>query len=244
MAEVMRIAHRGASGEGLAPENTLAAIQMALEQGVDLVEVDVRVTADGHAVLVHDPTVDRTTTGGGSVGSLTLDQIRKLDAGTWFGEKFRGEKVPTLQEALDLVKRRAILQVETKAEGAVECAVRVIRSMRAQSRVMFVSFQESSLLTANDLGRRIPSALLMTGGDALRRPASVAQRVRTVGANALSVHYKAARPDLIRTFLARALGFWVWTVDDEADMRKMIRMGVGGITTNYPDRLNKVLEDR
>ena len=240
---VMRIAHRGASGKGLAPENTLAALEKALEIGVDLVEVDIHLSADGHPVVIHDRTVDRTTDGSGPVDGLTLEEIKKLDAGSWRNPTYRGERVPTMAEALDLVKGRAGLLVEVKAEEAAERAVTVIRSMRAQSHVVIQSFHGAAVRAVDRLDRRIPTAFLMTGGEsALRRKSGAVKRVLKLGANALSLRHTAARPDLVAHFLSRGMGFWVWTVDDEADMRAMVEMGVGGIITNYPDRLNAVLQ--
>lgn len=238
---VMRIAHRGASGQ--APENTLAAIGRALEIGVDLVEVDVHLTADGWPVLMHDRTVDRTTDGSGPVDTLRLAEVRSLDAGSWFGPAFAGERVPTLEEALDLVGKRALLLVEVKTEEAAERTVTVVRSLRAQSRVILQSFLGPAVRAVNRLDRRIPTVFLMTGSEAaLRRKTGVVRRVLKLGANALALRYTAARPELVEMFLSRAMGFWVWTVDEEADMREMVALGVGGIITNYPERLNKVLE--
>ena len=237
---VMRIAHRG--GAGLGPENTLAAVEQALEVGVDLVEIDIHLTADGHAVAIHDRTVDRTTDGSGAVDMLTLGEVRRLDAGGWFDSAFRRERIPTLEEVLDLMDKRALLLVEAKTEEAAERAVAVVRSLRAQSYVVIQSFLGTAVRVVNRLDRRIPTAFLMTGSEAaLRRKTGVVKRVLKLGANALSLRYTAARPDLVEIFLSRAMGFWVWTVDREEDMRKMVEMGVGGIITNYPDRLNRVL---
>ena len=241
---VMRIAHRGASGKGLAPENTLAAVEKALEIGVDLVEIDIHLTADGYPVVIHDRMVDRTTDGVGAVDMLSLAQVRKLDAGSWVGPAFRGERIPRFEEVLDLTRKRALLLVEAKTEEAVERAVTVVRSLRAQSHLVIQSFNGAAVRTVNRLDRRIPTAFLMSGGEAaLRRKTGVVKRVLRLGANALALKYTAARPDLVAMFLSRAMGFWVWTVDEEEDMREMIEMGVGGIISNYPDRLNRVLDD-
>lgn len=238
---VMRIAHRGASA--LAPENTLTAIEKALEIGVDLVEVDIHLTADGVPVTIHDRTVDRTTNGSGPVDTMTLAQVKKLNAGSWFDPSFRNERIPTLEEALDLVHKQAPLLIEAKTEEAAERAVTVIRSMRAQSRAIIQSFYGPAIRTVNRLDRRIPTAFVMTGSEAaLRRKTGVVKRVLKIGANALALNYRAARPDLVQMFLSRAMGFWVWTVDLEQDMSDMIEMGVGGIITNHPDRLNRVVE--
>ena len=228
----------------MAPENTLAAVQRALEIGVDLVEVDVHLTADGHPVVIHDRTVDRTTDGIGAVETMTLDRIRRLDAGSWFDPAFRGERIPTLEEALDLVYGRALLLVEVKTEEAAEHTVAAVRSLRAQSRVVIQSFLGPAVRAVNRLDRRIPTAFLMSGSEAnLRRKTGVVKRVLKLGANALALKHTAAQPELVDMFLSRAMGFWVWTVDREEDMREMVNMGVGGIITNYPDRLNRVLEE-
>jgi glycerophosphoryl diester phosphodiesterase len=241
---VMRIAHRGASGAGMAPENTLAAIEKALEIGVDLVEIDIHLTADGHPVVIHDRTVDRTTDGSGAIDTLTLAEVRELDAGGWYDKAFKGQRIPTLEEALEAVGRRALLLIETKTEEAAERAVTVIRSRRLQTHTVMQSFQGQAVRAVNRLDRRIPTAFLMSGSEAvLRRKTGVVKRVQKLGANALSLNYRAARSELVLQFLNRAMGFWVWTVDEEEEMREMIEMGVGGIITNYPERLNRVMQE-
>jgi len=175
---------------------------------------------------------------------MTLDQVRELSAGSWFDTQFASERIPTLEEVLDLIGWRAVLLIETKTEEAAEKAVSIIRAQRAQSRVVMQSFLGPAVRTVNRLDSRIPTAFLMTGGEAvLRRKTGVVKRVLKLGANALALKYTAATPDLVNMFLSRAMGIWVWTVDEEEDMREMIEMGVGGIITNYPDRLNKVISE-
>ena len=241
---VMRIAHRGASGVGLAPENTLSAMALALEIGVDLVEIDIHLTADGHPVVIHDRSVDRTSNGNGFVDTMTLSQVREFDFGAWFDAKYAREKIPTLTEVLDLCRNKALVLIEAKTIEAAEVAAVQIRSFRAQSHVVMQSFHGAAIRAVKNLDRRIPTAFLMSGGEAvLRRKTGVVKRVLKLEANALALKYKAARPDLVTMFLSRAMGFWVWTVDDEEDMRTMVDMGVGGIITNYPDRLNRVLAE-
>lgn len=110
---VLVVAHRGALQ--YAPENTLAAFRKAIELGADLIEFDVRETKDGHLVVMHDDTVDRTTDGQGRVSQLTLAEIRRLDAGSWFGPQFKGERVPTLDEALETIKSGALPDIDFKA---------------------------------------------------------------------------------------------------------------------------------
>ena len=241
---LQRIAHRGASGEGLAPENTLAAFEKAIEIGCDIIEIDIHLTADNRVVVIHDRAVDRTTDGSGPVDTMTFDEIKELSAGRWFGKQFAKERIPTLEETLDLVGWRTLLLIEAKTEEAAEKAVSIIRTRRAQSRVVMQSFLGPAVRAVNRLDSRIPTAFLMTGGEAvLRRRTGVVKRVLKLGANALALKYTAATPDLVNMFLSRAMGMWVWTVDEEEEMREMIEMGVGGIITNYPDRLNSVLAE-
>ncbi len=117
--KVLLIAHRGASGA--APENTLTAIRRAFEVGSDAVEVDIRYTRDRQIVLMHDPTVDRTTNGSGPVGEFTLDEIRQLDAGAWKDPVYRGERVPTLRETLEVARaagRTLYLDVKDSEMGS------------------------------------------------------------------------------------------------------------------------------
>ena len=113
-ADVMVIAHRGASS--YAPENTLAAFDLALHMGCRHLELDVDFTRDGHIVVIHDETVDRTTNGTGPVGSHTLAELRALDAGSWFGPQFAGERIPMFAEVLERYHGRAHLHTEIKAQ--------------------------------------------------------------------------------------------------------------------------------
>ncbi|MDH7569578.1 MAG: glycerophosphodiester phosphodiesterase family protein, partial [Armatimonadota bacterium] len=118
------VAHRGASGA--APENTLAAFRRALELGVPMLELDVHRSADGTIVVLHDATVDRTTDGSGAVAQMTLNEIRRLDAGVKKGPQFAGERIPTLAEVCALARGRAFLFVEVKAEGIADDVLRVL----------------------------------------------------------------------------------------------------------------------
>ncbi len=129
---VIVVAHRGSVH--LAPENTLAAIEKAIEQGADLIEIDIRQTRDGHLVLMHDATVDRTTDGSGRVADMTLAQIKRLDAGSWFHPRFAGERVPTLAEALQAMEGRALPDLDIKDVDPPKL-VAVLRRFRLLGKV-------------------------------------------------------------------------------------------------------------
>ncbi len=131
-------AHRGASGS--TPENTIAAFREAVRLGAHQIELDVRATADGQLVIVHDASVDRTTNGRGRVSRLTLDQLRRLDAGSWKGRRFRGERIPTLVEALRVLPRNVWLNLHVKGEPwvAEEVALVVIEEDRLHQAILAV----------------------------------------------------------------------------------------------------------
>ncbi|MFA6109628.1 MAG: glycerophosphodiester phosphodiesterase family protein [Candidatus Latescibacterota bacterium] len=246
MIPPVRIAHRGASGEGLAPENTLAAFERAIETGVDAVELDVRATRDGHLVVLHDAELDRTTDATGPVRELTLDQVRQADAGSWRGEEYRGQRVPTLAEVLELCRRRVLVLIEIKADGIAERTLQVIDDLGAREQVVVQSFTPEIVRRVKVLQPGIPAALLVgrlpTAPSRLRARRLVTQ-VLEVGANALAIWHATLTPALIEEVRKRAVSLWTWTVDEEIVMRDMVLLGVQGIITNHPDRLNQVLDD-
>ena len=144
-------AHRGASADY--PELTLAAFEGAIEAGADRIEMDLALTADDEVVLVHDTTVDRTTDGSGRVGSHTLEELKQLDAGSWYSARFAGEEIPTLPEVIELVDGRATLNLEVKTSGrsgmevsrTIERAVQIVNERGALDWVFFSSFDRFAL---------------------------------------------------------------------------------------------------
>jgi glycerophosphoryl diester phosphodiesterase len=145
-AKPMVVAHRGFSGK--APENTIPAFRMALEAGVSMIELDVQITKDGAVAVIHDATVDRTTDGTGRVADLTLAELRHLDAGSWFSADFKGERIPSLEEALELIAPRALVNIELKSPRiirnadtkSVHATLEIVRKMELLDRVLFSSF--------------------------------------------------------------------------------------------------------
>lgn len=239
MIPPLRIAHRGASGRGLAPENTLAAFEKAIEIGVDLLEIDVRITGDGHLIVLHDPSLDRTTDRQGLVRDLTLEQVRQADAGN-------GERVPLLMEVLDLARHRAQVLLEIKSDFIAERVLQVVFEGRAEEQVVLQSFNPQTVQRTKLLAPQLPAALLV--GQLPTTPSRVRARrlvtqVLEVGANALSIWHATLTPPLVEEMRRRGIAVWGWTVDEEIAMRDLAMMGVQGIITNYPDVLNQVLDD-
>ncbi|MEE3335499.1 MAG: glycerophosphodiester phosphodiesterase family protein [Candidatus Latescibacterota bacterium] len=244
MIHPLRIAHRGASAQ--APENTLAALEMAIQEGVDLLEIDVRASADGEVVVIHDPTLDRTTDRTGLVAELTYDEILKADAGSWFSRKFAKEAIPNLAEVLELARHRAVVLIEIKADHMAEKVLQQIQSVDAQDGVVIQSFEAETVRRVKLIDPTTPTALLMGGvpkAPSRLRARRLAREVLGVGANTLSIWHAALTPVFHEEIRKRGLSVWVWTVDEDIVMRDMTQLGVQGIITNHPQRLNQVLAD-
>jgi glycerophosphoryl diester phosphodiesterase len=242
-------AHRGAAG--LAPENTLAAFKLALDLGVDGTELDLQVTKDGVVVVIHDDTVDRTTDGRGRIGDLTLADIKRLDAGAKFAPAFRGERIPTLRELIDLVKAsgndRFRLNLEIKFgdghEGEPadleERVAAVLRETGFMDRVITQSFYHRSAAKMKRLAPGIPAGLLV---GQRRQPSNPVAAVREHGVDYYAPHFSLVTPDLLRTLHRADIPVVTWTVNDPEDMRRLIAMGLGGLPgdgmiSDFPDRL-------
>ena len=245
MTAPVRIAHRGASGQGLAPENTLAAFALALQIGVDALEIDVHATRDGQIVVLHDADLQRTTDRRGLVHELTLDQVRQADAGGWFGAQFRGERVPTLREVLDLARNRALVLIEVKADFIAERTLQIIADAKAGEQVVLQSFNPETVRRIRCLEPGFSVAQLigkLAGTSARRQARKLAQKLLQDGANALAIWHGALSPAFLDEMRKRAISVWTWTVDEEEVMRDLALLGVQGIITNYPNRLNRVLD--
>jgi len=234
-AGALIVAHRGASR--CAPENTLAAFRLALEQGTRAVECDVRVTKDGELVVIHDATVDRTTDGSGLVSALPLDAIRGLDAGRWFGADFAGERVPVLEEVLTLVRGRALIQVEIKNEpisgGGIEArVVSALADTGMEGGALVMSFDHESIRIVRSLRSGLATGILYAA-----RPADFVSSARKAGATALCLEWKSLDREVVAGARGAGLGVCVWTVDDEAAFRRCQELGVDAVASNDPSLL-------
>jgi glycerophosphoryl diester phosphodiesterase len=231
-----------AACKGHAPENTLAGIEAALRLGAEAIEIDVHCTADGVPVLLHDETVDRTTDGTGNVHEMTLDAVRALDAGArQFAPRFQGAPVPLLAEVLELTNGKALLQIEIKQPGIEEQVARVVRDANAIASCEVHSFYPKCVRVMRDVEPKIAAALL-TDGRRIVEWQDFYSFALSLDAQGVSVHYALVDADRVRAGQRRSLTFMVWTVDDEADMRRMIDAGVDSICSNFPDLVRKAVE--
>jgi glycerophosphoryl diester phosphodiesterase len=242
---VWTIAHRGASGH--APENTLVAFRRAIELGARFIETDLQITRDARVVAMHDFTLDRTTNGKGQVHLLPLEEIRSLDAGAWFGDHghgtFSGERVPTLDEILDLAKEHdVIFYLEIKsgpAWGVEHIVAAALRDQSASARVVILSFDPSALDTVHRLDSTMMTGLL------LEHPSSdLVERTVRAGARQLVGRGDLLTPAVVEKAHHAGLQVVAWTINEPQQMRHLIATGVDGIITDYPDRLLDILREQ
>ena len=223
MRSVLRIGHRGAAG--YAAENTLAAIQKGIALGVDFIEIDVRCTADGVLVILHDETVNRTTNGKGRVDRLSLREIKNLNAGN-------DESIPTLEEVLNVVKGKAGLMVELKITGVARQAVEAVREAEFREPVIYASFlhDELAYVRTSDPG----ASLMVLFG---RLPQAPVARAIAYGSSHVGLRHNTATPALVGACHQAGLRVFVYTADALSDIQHARSLGVDGIISNFPDRI-------
>lgn len=246
------VAHRGASG--IAPENTLAAARAAVADGAGGVECDVRLTKDGIPVLFNDPTVQKIGGGDAKVSDLTLAELRKLDAGAWKNEKFKGEKVPTLEEFLLYLKATGCDPViELKIGGMEEKVLEVVKKTGMAERTSFISFSADVVKKMRELAPERTAAWLY--GEDLKdkgTPEENADRLaefliakcKELNTDTLDLASNILSKPLVKKLNDAGIRVWCFTVDDALRMKTLLDWGVEKITTNHPERMTQMLAVR
>ncbi len=238
------IAHRGFSGR--APENTLAAIREAIAIGADMAEIDVTLTADERVVVIHDETLDRTTNGVGKVADHGFDEIRSLDAGSWFAPQFAGEKVPTLDEILDTTNGRILLNVEIKSEavdrGISDKVATVIKERGMADQVIVSSFSPTALEQIHAVAPGIRTAVLYN--PELQRGEDPADIVHSLGASVFNIRGSRLKAKMLRSCREHGIPVGVYTVDKPKKMKRWVKKEIDAIFTNHPDRLIEILNEQ
>jgi glycerophosphoryl diester phosphodiesterase len=246
------VAHRGASAD--APENTLAALRLGYAQGAEYAECDVRLTRDGEVVLMHDEELRRTTGATGRVDEFTLAELRGLDAGAWRGDHWRGEKIPTLGEALALVaspgggmeRRRLLIEIksgpETVSAISAALAASAARGCDACDAEALVLMSFDAEVTAE--ARRVLPEIERHWLTEERAPVA-ALCAKALGAGCSALNLDRSLPidaGFVATAHAAGLGVFVWTVDNVSEARRLVVAGVDGLTTNRPGALRGELQ--
>ena len=233
----MVIAHRGASS--YAPENTLAAFDLALQMGVRHIELDVHLTRDGHIVVIHDDTVDRTTSGSGPVTNQTWAELRALDAGSWFGAAFVGQRLPTFAEVLERYKGRVHIHTEIKGHSASlsQQTVDVIRQHGMEAQVTMTSFQKVRLEEIRAYAPALPTGWLV--GEVND---TIIAQARELGLTQICPRANTLTPELVHRLHAEGFVVRAWGVTTEEVMQQAVQVGVDGMTVNFPDTLMAYLQ--
>ncbi|WP_028785041.1 glycerophosphodiester phosphodiesterase [Thalassobacillus devorans] len=237
--QVLNIAHRGASG--YAPENTMAAFEKAVDMKADMFELDVQMSKDGELVVIHDTTVDRTTDGTGSVKNLTLEELKSLDAGSWFGETFAGETIPTLGEVLDEYRGKTGILIELKSPSLYPgIEQKVADELKARKldkpeneKIIVQSFDHESVRKFHDILPEVPAGVLLgynpdgISDEQLERFQKYADYV-----NPSKSMIDASLVERIHDFDMKT---HPWTVRDRESANFLLEVGADGIITDYPD---------
>ncbi len=241
-ARVQVLAHRGASA--YAPENTLSAFRLAIEQHADWLELDVQQTRDGRLVVFHDLRMERTTNGFGPLRDLSLEQVQQLDAGSWFDTQFAGERVPTFEEVVALARESGIrIFPEVKDPrfypGIEERMAAVIAANGYEDNTIIQSFDMSSLEKLRQANPRLKMAALYTAAAPLRGDPPA-------GVTVIGPPWELVGndPNLVRDAHAAGRQVVVWSVDTASPIRSLLDARVDGIITSRPDVVRAILDGR
>lgn len=241
MTKSLNIAHRGFSG--LYPENTMKAFIEAVEIGCDGIETDLHMTKDGVIVLCHDEKIDRTTNGTGFISNYTYKELCNFDAGVKYGKQFKGERIPSIDEFLNYVKNKNLLiNFELKNniifyEGLEKKVIEKVYEFNMEQNVIISSFNHYSMIGIKQIDSKIKTGLLCQA--ILYK---VDEYVELVGADAIHPFYPTVMDkNIVADIKKKGLRINAYTVNEESHMKRLIELGIDGIITNYPDRLNKIL---
>lgn len=240
--KVLVLGHRGAMG--YAPENTMASFELGWELGSDMLELDVHLSRDNELIVMHDGDVSRTTDGEGRVRDMTLDEIKKLDAGVNHDARFKGQLVPALQEVLSWAKGRIPLVIEIKgdphpAPGLEEVLVANIEQYQMSDEVMIISFHHPVVKKVKEINAGLATGVLYTG-----RLADPVGAAKAANADSLRPHWAYWTRSEVEEVHAAGLIAHAWNADTEERMEYLVGLGVDSIGSNCPDLLRKYLDQR
>lgn len=231
------VAHRGWSGR--APENTMAAFQMAMtDPRIDWIELDVQMSRDGVPVVIHDFKLKRTTGVSGRVKDYTYQELARMDNGSWFAKKFSGERIPSLEQVLIESRGRMKLNIELKTAvdlypGLEQAVLDLVRSAGMAEQVVLTSFDHDAIKRAHELDPGIPTGLIISGF-----PMMVKEQLRFTGAGFLSMDYHYLSAAFVREMIESGFDVMAWTVNEEEAIRQMLALHPQlMMCTNFPERV-------
>jgi glycerophosphoryl diester phosphodiesterase len=226
--QTLVMAHRGDSVD--APENTLPAFQAAIDHGADAAEMDVQMTKDGTIVVLHDSSIDRTSTGSGNIWDVTYDEIKDLDNGSFFSPEFADTRIPTLDQVIKLCKGKLYLNIEIKRtghdEGIEQKVLDIIKDNHFQDQCDITSMDYDTLVNVRRLDSTVKTVYTTT--------VAVGNVSDLSAADAFSVETTFVTQSFVRSMRQNGKQLFVWTVNNEDEMERMIQLGVNAIITNDP----------
>ncbi len=237
------IGHRGFRARY--PENTLAAFQAAIDAGADMIEFDVQLSSDGYPVVIHDRTLDRTTGGSGPVADRSLSELKKLDAGSWFHPRFSTETIPTLEEVLDLVDKKVLMNIEIKVdtdqplreyEGIEYMVVDAVNRKNLLPHVLVSSFHRQILENLHGIDPSPAIGVLTEFGEEL----NLVDVCRSLDAFSWNPYYLEIEESRIAFMHKQGFKVIPYTVNEPDDIRRLIQMGVDGLFTDDPETAMKI----
>lgn len=234
------LGHRGVKGH--APENTLVSFEKGIQMGSTMLELDIHLSKDKELIVIHDGAVDRTTNGTGLVHEMTLTELQRLDAGAWFGPEFAGERIPTLQEVIGLVRGRAYLNVEIKVGGMnpnrfvypdiIQPLGDLLTTTDMVNEVVVSSFHQPYLTELKQVLPNVRVALLH------QKPVdNLFETAVAEGWEAVHTHTSLIDEQFVAAAHAKGIRVRAWNPNDAETMRRMIHLGVDGIGTDFPEVL-------
>lgn len=240
------IAHRGASAHY--PENTMIAFRKAVEMNAEMIELDVALSKDGVPVVFHDTRLNQHTNGRGYLTNHTLDELKQLDAGSWFGPQFSGQTIPTLREVIAFASDTIALNIEIKpeavsdsiADGIEKKVVELVEEFDMQNHVLFSSFDYRALLHFKELAPQVPVALLYSRGQSNHLLPN--QLVKKYNVDAFNCSYRQLSKKWIANLNQYRIPSFVYTINSKRRMQKLIEAGVNGIFTDKPNLLRNVVK--
>lgn len=231
------IVHRGSSGN--APENTAASMNMAVESGCDGIETDLQLTKDKKVVVFHDWNVNRTTDGTGNIKDLTFEELSKLDNGSWFDEKFKGERIIKLEELLDIVPEDITLNLELKSigddfRGLEEEVIKILNTKKRKNNIIISSFNHKVLENVRKLDKDIKLGILYEG-----YLLNLGKYIENLNLDIYSVHPSCnyINQELVDEVHDLGLKLYAWTVNDKETVVRLEEYGIDGVITNYPSSI-------
>ncbi|MFW6016656.1 MAG: glycerophosphodiester phosphodiesterase [bacterium] len=235
------ISHRGASGD--TPENTLASFKRAIDQKTDGIELDVHLTKDEIPVVIHDETIDRTTDGSGYIKNFTYEELNKYDAGNYFDEKFKGEKIPALKQVLELSDNLKIINIELKNnkiyyDSLEEKVLKLIEEFDIKDKVIISSFNHYSINKLRSIDKNIELAILYKSW--LFEPWLYAERLKI---NNIHPHYLAVNKEIISKCNNNDIRVNVYGTNERENIKRIIENGADMIICDYPGEVRKQLNN-